>query len=111
MSNGTSNNAAQRVLVVDDQAGLRDMLVFGLTDRGYHVVPASSGEEGVEKAQHEIFDLMVCDIMMPGKDGFTVLKEIKIIQPDIEVVMATGYATLETAVESMNQGDFDYIPK
>jgi len=65
---------------------------FGLTDRGYHVVPASSGEEGVEKAKHAIFDLMVCDIMMPGKDGVTVLKEIKSVQPDIEVVMATGYA-------------------
>src|SRR6266852_2279537 len=75
MSHSTLNNGAQRVLVIDDEAGLRDMLVFGLTDRGYHVVPASSGEEGVEKAKHENFDLMVCDIMMPGKDGVTVLKE------------------------------------
>jgi DNA-binding response OmpR family regulator len=111
MSNAIVTNGAQRVLVIDDEAGLRDMLVFGLTDRGYHVVPVPSGEEGIEKARHENFDLMVCDIMMPGKSGVEVLKEIKTIQPDIEVVMATGYATLETAVESMKQGAFDYIPK
>src|SRR5258708_2191002 len=111
MSNESLNNGPQRVLVIDDEAGLRDMLVFGLTDRGYHVVPASSGEDGVEKAKHENFDLMVCDIMMPGKSGVEVLAEVKAIQPDIEVVMATGYATLETAVESMKRGAFDYIPK
>ncbi len=100
-----------KVLIIDDEAGLRDMLIFGLTDRGYHVVPAASGEEGIEKSKHENFDLMVCDIMMPGKSGVEVLKEIKVIQPEVEVVMATGYATLETAVESMKQGAFDYIPK
>ncbi len=111
MSNPTINNGAQRVLVIDDEAGLRDMLVFGLTDRGYFVIPAASGEEGVEKARHENFDLAVCDIMMPGKSGVEVLKEIKAIQPDLEMIMATGYATLETAVESMKQGAFDYISK
>ncbi len=61
MSNTTVNTGAQRVLVIDDETGLRDMLVFGLTDRGYHVVPAASGEEGVEKARHENFDLVVYD--------------------------------------------------
>src|SRR5258706_3551192 len=111
MRNTIVTNGAQRVLVIDDESGLRDMLVFGLTDRGYHVVPAESGEEGIEKARHDIFDLMVCDIMMPGKSGVEVLKEIKAIQPDMEAIMATGYATLETAFASMKQGAFDYIPK
>src|SRR5437763_1410623 len=101
MNDTNVQHSSHRVLVIDDEAGLRDMLIFGLTDRGYHVVPAASGEEGVEKAHHEKFDLVVCDIMMPGKSGVDVLKDIKAIQPEVEVVMATGYATLETAVESM----------
>jgi len=100
-----------KVLIIDDESGLRDMLVFGLSDRGYLVIPAVSGEEGIEKARHEAFELVVCDIMMPGKSGVEVLKEIKAIQPDVEIIMATGYATLETAVESMKLGAFDYISK
>ncbi|HVO32913.1 MAG TPA: response regulator [Elusimicrobiota bacterium] len=108
-----SNGMSQRycVLVIDDEAGLRDMLQFGLTDRGYRVVVAASGEEGLEKARHEKFDLVVTDIMMTGLDGVAVLKGIKEIQPQAEVIMATGYATLETAVESMKQGAYDYISK
>lgn len=111
MNDTANTNVERRILIVDDEAGLRDMLVFGLSDRGYHVVAASSGEEAIEKVKHEFFDLIVCDIMMPGISGVDVLKEIKGIQPDAEVVMATGYATLETAVESMKLGAFDYIPK
>jgi len=107
----TMKDATQNVLVIDDETGLRDMLAFGLTDRGYRVVAAASGEEGLEKAKHEKFDLVVSDIMMPGIGGVEVLKGIKEIQPEAEVIMATGYATLETAVESMKQGAFDYIPK
>lgn len=104
-------NGQRRVLVVDDEAGLRNMLVFGLADRGYHVAVASGGEEAVEKVKHEKFDLVVCDIMMPDMGGVEVLKAIKRTQPEAEVLMATGYATLETAVESMRQGAYDYIAK
>src|SRR5690242_11051103 len=104
MNNTESQTKPSNVLVIDDEAGLRDMLVFGLTDRGYRVVSAASGEEGLEKAKHENFDLVVSDIMMPGIGGVEVLKGIKEIQPNTEVIMATGYATLETAVESMKQG-------
>src|SRR4051812_17235271 len=103
MSNTIANNGVHKVLIIDDESGLRDMLIFGLTDRGYHVVAAASGDEAIEKSKHESFDLMVCDIMMPGKTGVEVLKEVKAIQPDIEAIMATGYATLETAVESMKE--------
>jgi signal transduction histidine kinase len=107
----TNKNQQPAVLVVDDEAGLRDMLSFGLTDRGYRVVCAASGEEGLEKAKHERFDLVVTDMMMPGIGGVEVLKGLKAIQPHAEVIMATGCATLETAVESMKQGAYDYISK
>jgi CheY-like chemotaxis protein len=97
--------------VIDDEIGLCEMLVFGLSDRGYDVTTAASGEEGIEKLRKQPFDLVVSDIMMPGKNGVEVLKEIKQISPETEVIMATGYATLETAVESMKQGAYDYITK
>jgi len=106
-----NKNNMPSVLVVDDEAGLRDMLTFGLTDRGYRVVCAATGEEGIEKSKHEGFDLVVTDMMMPGIGGIEVLKNIKRIQPRAEVIMATGCATLETAVESMKLGAYDYITK
>jgi signal transduction histidine kinase len=101
----------QSILVVDDEAGLRDMLAFGLPDRGFRVVLAASGEEGVEKATRENFDLVVTDIMMPGMSGVEVLKKIKEMQPLAEVIMVTGFATLESAVESMKLGAYDYLTK
>ena len=101
----------ESVLIIDDEAGLRDMLMFGLSDRGYRVVTAASGEEGLEKIRSEKFDLVVTDIMMPGIGGIEVLKEIKRLSSEAEVIMATGYATLDTAVESMKQGAADYISK
>jgi signal transduction histidine kinase len=109
-----ANSAAKKqttVLVVDDEAGLRDMLVFGLTDRGYCVSVAANGQEGIEKMQHEPFDLAVCDIMMPDISGVDVLKVIKEHQPKTQVIMATGCASLETAIEAMKLGAYDYITK
>jgi DNA-binding NtrC family response regulator len=99
------------VLVIDDEPGLRGMMVFGLGDRGYRVLSAANGDEALEKIAQEAFDLVICDIMMPGKNGVEVLKSIKEIHPQTEVIMATGYSTLETATESMKHGAFDYITK
>lgn len=104
-------NALTSVLVVDDEQGLRDMLVFGLSDRGYRVVTAANGTEGLEMMSHEPFDLTVCDIMMPDMSGVDVLKSIKQLRPQTQVVMATGCASLETAVEAMKLGAYDYITK
>ncbi len=100
-----------KVLVIDDEPGLRDMLVYGLRKRGYDVVCAPNGEEGLVKAQQGAFDLVVCDMMMPGVNGMEVLSRLKELSPAPEVVMATGFASLETAVASMKQGAYDYITK
>ena len=100
-----------KILIVDDEPGLRDMLAFGLRKRGYEVVCAADGEDALVKARLQPFDLAICDIMMPKKNGVEVLQALKHLQPDIEVIMATGFATLETAVESMKNGAFDYITK
>jgi signal transduction histidine kinase len=99
------------VLVIDDEPGLCDMLRFGLPKRGYQVECASNGQEGLIRMGQKQFDLVVCDIMMPGMNGVEVLGRIKELSPETQVVMATGYATLESAIESMKRGAFDYITK
>src|SRR5437016_1111260 len=106
-----STKMPEKVLIIDDEQGLRNMLKFSLQKRGYEVFDAESGEQALALAKTQSFELAVCDIMMPGMDGVQVLKALKEISPSTEVIMATGYATLETAVESMKQGAFDYITK
>ena len=100
-----------RVLVIDDELGLRDMLSFSLSDRGYKVDSAAHGDEGLKLIAAGDYDLVVCDIMMPGKNGVDVLREIRALRPNTQVIMATGYATMETAAESIQLGAFDYIAK
>ena len=105
------DNPKPKILVIDDEKGLRDMLVYGLTQRGYEVATAENGRLAVEKARCESFDLAVCDLMMPEMGGVETLQRLKEHNPLIEVVMVTGYATLETAIESMKHGAYDYIAK
>jgi len=109
--NSTSSDSRPYVLVVDDETGLRDVLAFGLPKRGFDVACAPDGETAVRLAKEKPFDLVVCDIMMPGMDGLSVLETIKKFSPTTEVIMATGFATLETAVESMKKGAYDYVTK
>jgi signal transduction histidine kinase len=99
------------VLIIDDEVGLRDMVRYGLKKRGFEVIGAANGEEGLALITKQKVDLVVCDIMMPVMGGIETLKRIKEQFPSIEVVMATGYATLETAIETMKNGAFDYITK
>ncbi|MEK7384641.1 MAG: response regulator [Elusimicrobiota bacterium] len=100
-----------KILVIDDEPGLREMLVYDLTGRGYAVTTAANGREALAKAKQERFDLALCDLMMPELGGLETLKALKEAHPHIEVVMVTGYATLENAVESMKQGAYDYVSK
>ncbi|MBI2384465.1 MAG: response regulator [Elusimicrobia bacterium] len=100
-----------KILVIDDEKGLRDMLVYGLSGRGYAVTTAANGKEAVAKAKQDAFDLALCDLMMPEMGGIETLKALKETLPHIEVVMVTGYATLENAVESMKLGAYDYVAK
>jgi two-component system, OmpR family, phosphate regulon sensor histidine kinase PhoR len=100
-----------RILIIDDEEGLRDMLVFGLSDRGFDVATARNGEEGVALIKEMPADVVLCDIMMPGMSGIDVLTRIKQLRPETMVVMVTGYATLDTAVSAMKRGAFDYVSK
>lgn len=101
----------QKILVIDDEKGLRDLLTFELSSLGYNIVTAADGLEGIEKVKKEKFDLVILDLKMPKLSGTETLKEIKKIDPAIEAIVATGYGTVETAVECMKIGAYDYIAK
>lgn len=99
------------ILVIDDEEGLRDLLCYELGMRGYQVTSAENGLKGIEKVKTGHFDVVISDFKMPQLDGLETLKQLKALQPGIEVIMATGYATLETAVQSIKEGAYDYISK
>ncbi|MFA6317737.1 MAG: ATP-binding protein, partial [Elusimicrobiota bacterium] len=100
-----------KVLVIDDEPSMRSVLGRGLPLRGFAVSCVESGEEAVGRVLREEFDVAVCDIGLPGMDGLEVLGALKNIRPDLEVVMVTGNATVETAVASLKAGAYDYLGK
>ena len=102
---------ASTVLVIDDDTSLRRVLEFNLQEEGYEVITASSGEEGIRLFTEEHPLLVITDMKMPGMDGFQVLKTIKRQSPDTLVIIITAFGAVETAVEAMKQGAYDYITK
>jgi len=99
------------VLIVDDEQDFLDTLSKRLTKRRLHVVCASSGPEALEKLAQEAFDVVVLDVRMPHMSGIETLGEIKKLNPSPEVIMLTGHADLEVAVQGMELGAFDYLMK
>jgi len=100
------------VLVVDDEEDFLDTLMNRLKKRNIDTIGCHSGEEALELMKKKIFDVVVLDIKMPGgMDGIETLREIKKIQPDAEILLLTGHASVETSVEGMKLGAFDYLLK
>jgi DNA-binding NtrC family response regulator len=99
------------ILIVDDEAVIREGMRRILAGVGHHVETSSSGRTAIEKIQEQDFDVVITDLKMPGMDGIEVLKTIKILQPEVPVIIITGYSTVDTAVEAMKNGAFDYIAK
>ena len=100
-----------RILSVDDDLTISDLICAALPEDKFSVSVAYSGEEGVRKAGAGKFDLVIMDIQMPGMDGITALGEIKKIDPQLEVIIATGHGTMGTAIQSLRKGAFDYLHK
>ena len=100
-----------RVLVVDDEQSMRDLLAIMLRQAGYEVSVADGGETAIERLKVESFDLVVTDLRMRKVDGLTVLKAAKEHAPRTVVLVVTAYASTETAVEAMKLGAYDYITK
>lgn len=99
------------VLVIDDDLDLLELVSAALSREGFSVACASSGEEGVAMVTANGFDAVILDIMMPGMGGIAALKELKKIAPGVEVIILTAHGSVDTAVESMRLGAFDYLKK
>nr|WP_256499834.1 sigma-54 dependent transcriptional regulator [Flavobacterium sp. HSC-61S13] len=102
-----------KILIIEDEASIRRVLTRILTEENenYKVDEAEDGLIGLEKIQAEDYDLVICDIKMPKMDGEEVLIEVKKIKPEISMIMISGHGDLETAVNTMRLGAFDYISK
>ncbi len=99
------------VLVVDDEQEFRDMTIKRLTKRELAAEGAESGEQAIEKIKRGDFDVVLLDVKMPGMDGVETLRQIKQMKPLIEVVMLTGHASVESGIDGMKLGAFDYLMK
>jgi len=99
------------ILVVDDEPGIRDLLAWELRGQGHYVVTAADGAEALEEIRRAEFDLIISDVRMPRVGGLEVLRFTKETAPETEVVIATGYAEIEYAIECVRQGAFDFIQK
>jgi CheY-like chemotaxis protein len=99
------------ILIVDDEVNIRESLKLILETEGYHVFDADSGEEAIKHLQSKKIDLVLLDLKMKGMSGEETLKHIKDINPDIMVVILTGYATLDSSLEAIKHGAYDYLKK
>jgi len=100
-----------RILVVDDEETVRNLLRRTLEDIGYNVLAVSNGEEALVRMEQQEFEVVLLDIKMPGMSGIEVLAKITTDWPDTCVIMATAVSDVQTAVESMKMGAYDYITK
>ncbi|MBI5744861.1 MAG: response regulator [Elusimicrobia bacterium] len=103
--------AKANILIVDDEAQIAEMILATLEANGYTAAVAYNGSQGLKRVSQERFDLAIMDIQMPEMDGITALGEMKKIDPELEVIIATGHGTMSTAIQSLRKGAFDYLHK
>ncbi|HLL06593.1 MAG TPA: sigma-54 dependent transcriptional regulator [Myxococcaceae bacterium] len=100
-----------RILVVDDEEGVRSFLAESLEIDGHHVEEAANGQEALERLRSRSFDLVLTDLRMPGMDGLELLQKVLAEQPEVEFIVLTAHGNVENAVQAMKLGAFDYIQK
>jgi DNA-binding NtrC family response regulator len=100
-----------RVLVVDDEDDFRNTLIKRLETRKVPVTGAAGGDEALALLKEQDFDVVVLDVKMPGKDGIETLQEMKKLKPQLEIILLTGHASVESGIQGMRLGAFDYIIK
>ena len=99
------------ILIIDDEKAIRKTLTEILSFEGYKMDEAADGEEGLKKFKEKTFDLVLCDIKMPKLDGIEFLQKAGEINPDVPIIMISGHGNIETAVEAVKKGAYDYISK
>lgn len=100
-----------RILVVDDDHDIRETMTTLLTMNGYAVTAVADGPSATEEVKRDKYHMVITDLMLPQMNGIDIIKSIKRIDPDIQSIVITGYATVTTAVEAMKAGAFDYLMK
>ena len=106
-----NRNPLKRILVVDDEPMIVSLLSSILRSKGWDVTEARSGTDGIDQLDRGRFDVILTDLVMPGDTGIDLLRASKEIHPDVEVILMSGYATADTAIEAMRNGAFHYIMK
>jgi DNA-binding NtrC family response regulator len=99
------------ILIIDDEKAIRKTLTEILSFEGYKIDEAADGEEGLKKFRDKSYDLVLCDIKMPKLDGIEFLEKAGEVNPDIPIIMISGHGNIETAVEAVKKGAYDYISK
>lgn len=99
------------ILIIDDEKAIRKTLTEILSYEGYKIEEAGDGEEGLKKFREKNYDVVLCDIKMPKLDGIEFLDKARETNPDVPVIMISGHGTIETAVEAVKKGAYDYISK
>src|SRR5712664_3147490 len=102
---------ADRVLVVDDEQSLRKVLAATLQREGYEVQVASDGEEALLALDRDGADVVVTDLVMPKMDGLSLLRKVVVSHPDVPVIVVTAHGRVDSAVEAMKAGAFDFVTK
>ena len=100
-----------KLLLVDDEERFLSSTIKLLTKKGYDAITAASGAEAIEKLRRHTVHVVILDVKMPGMDGLDTLIEIKRLYPMVEVIMLTGHATVESAVDGLKSGAMDYLMK
>jgi len=102
---------AGRILIVDDEESIRSTLGDYFTSVGYDVVTAQNGEEALKKLSPGAFDCIISDLFMPAIDGMELLKRVRLMDSDVFFLMITAYPMIDSAVNAMKEGAYDYITK
>ncbi len=99
------------ILIIDDEKAIRSTLAEILSYEGYKIEEAADGEEGLRKFTATVFDVVLCDIKMPKMDGIEFLEKARLVHADVPIIVISGHGNIETAVEAVKKGAFDYISK
>ncbi len=99
------------LLIIDDEKSIRKTLTEILSFEGYKIEEAADGEEGLKKFKEKTFDVVLCDIKMPKLDGIEFLQKAAELNPDVPIIMISGHGNIETAVEAVKKGAYDYVSK
>ena len=102
---------AAKILIVDDEPPIRTACAKILSEQGAVTETAENGRAGLEKAKAQAFDLALIDLKMPQMDGMELLGHLNALDPDLVKIVITGFATLDTAIEAVQKGAYDYLPK